>query len=390
MIMGGVSIFCMCGFTSLSYTNQESMKTKYLIIFLISVALFVSCSDKNGNVINVDVDEVSLEGQLVKIDVNEEKWPTWLLGDNIFARDYDFNLFCGKLTKTEWQTAEKVFTCGHGHNEFGLMALSQDKEGALYVIDRPIQGTKLISLTKIQNTDSIAAVKNQTKWEKYNLRQLPPFRMNGDDFLVMSDSTILVIGAPADDMHHVLAIINFKNQTVTPLDYWPEDGTPESLTEEKMISYTYGGGVHSNGKDRYLFWDDSAKHAFIFTIDGKKTNVLSSIYSDFIPMQGDPSIERIHCCADNEKIYLLYRNSNSKGIKMEKYNKKEPFPMGNTVEVYDWDGVKQQVIHLDRFGKVIMLSEDSNTLYLYSEEMSDGSDPYIYSYDLSSLKKYAK
>ncbi|MDO4959045.1 MAG: hypothetical protein Q4E68_07315 [Prevotellaceae bacterium] len=65
---------------------------------------------------------------------------------------------------------------------------------------------------------------------------------------------------------------------------------------------------------------------------------------------------------------------------------KDPFPMGNTVEVYDWDGVKQQVIHLDKFGQSIKLSEDGKTLYLYSGWMSNGSDSYIYSYDLSSLK----
>jgi len=56
---------------------------------------------------------------------------------------------------------------------------------------------------------------------------------------------------------------------------------------------------------------------------------------------------------------------------------KDPFSIGNTIEVYDWDGVKQQVIHLDKIGKVIMLSEDSKILYLYSDYMQDGSDAYI-------------
>lgn len=358
------------------------MKIEKALLFIIGITPFFSCSDRNGA-----VDEVFLEGQIVKYS-NERIWPKWMIGDDIYARDHDFSLFSGKLTKSEWQKAEKVFICGHGHNEFGLMTLSQDNDGALYVLDNPIEGGKLVSLTKILHADNIANIKDPTKWEKYNLRQLPPFLRNGDTFVVISDSTILVTGTPANDMHHVLSIINFKNQTFTPLDYWPDDGTPENLVERKWIVYTSGSGVKGNGKDRFLYWDDSGKLAFIFTIDGEKTNILSHIYSDRLPIpkiDKTPSTERIHCCSDNENIFLLYKNSNSKGEKKEKYDMKDPFPMGNTVEVYNWNGEKKRVIHLDKYGRTIMLSKDSKTLYLYSEYMQDGSDPYIYSYDLSSL-----
>ena len=359
------------------------MKIKYLIIFLISVTSFSSCSDKNSA-----ITEVSLDGQLVKTDANEGKWPTWLLGDYIYARDYDYNLWRGKLTKTEWQKADTVFVRGRGHNEFGMMFLSQDNDESVYVLNCPGDAGVLVSLTKIQQSDNIATIKDPTTWEQYDLTQLPPFTQCGETFVVLSDSTILVTGAPANDLHHVLAIINFKDQTFIPLDYWPKDDTPEQLTEKKWLTYTSGSGVKSNGKDRFLYWDDSGKLAFIFTIDGNKTNILSQIYSDILPIGNNkaPSTESVHCCADNEKIYLLYMNSNSKGEKMEKFDPKDPFPMGNTVEVYNWDGVKQQVIHLDKYGRTLMLSKDSKTLYLYSEYMRDGSDPYIYSYDLSSLK----
>jgi hypothetical protein len=360
------------------------MKKKYLIILLIGITSFPSCSDKND-----DIRDVSLEGQIVKTDQNEGKWPKYLFRNNIYAVDREFNFFSGKLTATEWQKADTVFVCGHGHNEFGLMTLSQDNEGALYVLDLPVEGAKLLSLTKIQHSNNIATIKDPSKWEKYDLRQLPPFLQNGDTFVVLSDSTILVTGAPANDMHHVFSVINFKNLTVTPLDYWPDDGTPESMVEQKWITYTSGSGVAKNGKDRFLYWDDSGKLAFIFTIDGERTNILSYIYSDRIPIQGidnAPSTERIYCCVDNNRIYLLYKDSNSKGEKLKKFDMKDPFPMGNTVEVYDWDGVKQQIIHLDKYGRTIMLSKDGKTLYLYSEYMNDESDIYIFSYDLSSIK----
>ena len=365
-------------------------KKSILLLCLIGMVSFISCSDKSSAEF-----EVSLEGQLVKTDVNKGKWPKWMFGDDLYARDREWNIYVGKLTRTEWQKAEKVFACGNGQNEFGDMNLSQGNDGALYGIDchmedNMVYRNKLIALTKILHPDNITAMKNPDNWKKYDLTQLPPFELCGDRFVILSDSTILTVGTPLDDMHHIFSILNFKNQTVTPLDYWPNDSTPEVLDDEKLMVYTDGSGIQGNGKDRYLYWDNSGKLAFIFTIDGTKTNILNHIYSDRLPIPGiakTPSLERIHCCADNDRIYLLYKHSTIKGEIMEKYDLKDPFPWGNTVEVYDWGGVKQHIIHLDKFGQEIMISKDGKTLYLYSDYMQDGSDPYIYSYDISSLKE---
>jgi hypothetical protein len=363
------------------------MKAKNLIVLLIGMASFLSCSDRSGAEF-----EVSLEGQLVKTDVNKGKWPKWMFGDDIYALDHDWSLWCGKLTKTEWQKAEKVLVHGHGQNEFGDMVISQDDNGALYIMDHPFEenmgSLSLTSLTIIKHTDNIDAIKDPKNWEKYDLSKMP-FLLCGYKFEVLSDSTILTVGTPENDIYHIFSVFNFKNQTVTPLDYWPNDSTPKALDDEKLMVYTNGSGIKGNGKDRILYWDDSGKLAFIFTIDGPQTNILSHIYSDRLPIPGiakTPSLERIYCCADNERIYLLYKNLTSKGEKMEQFDMKDPFPMGNIVEVYDWDGVKQKIIHLDKYGDEIMLSKDGKTLYLYSGYLQDGSDPYIYSYDVGSLK----
>ena len=359
-------------------------KKSILFLCLIGLASFMSCSDKSSAEF-----EVSLEGQLVKIDANKGKWPKWMFGDNLYAVDHDWSVYSGKLTRTEWQKAEKVLVHGHGQNEFGDMVLSQDDDGALYVIDHPFEDDMasflLTSLTKIKQTENSTAIKDPNNWERYDLSKMP-FWLCGDQFVILSDSTILTIGTPKDDIHHIFSVVNFKNQTFTPLDYWPNDSTPEVLDEEKLIVYTQGSGINGNGKDRFLYWDDSGKFAFIFTIDGTKMNILNHIYSDRLPIAKTPPLERIHCCADNDRIYLLYKHSNSKGEIMEKLDMKDPFPWGNTVEVYDWDGIKQRVIHLDRLGQEIMLSKDSKTLYLYSAFIDDETEPYIYSYDLSFLK----
>lgn len=362
------------------------MKTKKLIVFLIGILPFFSCSEKNS----VEF-EVFLEGQLVKRDVNKSIWPKYKFADNIYAIDNDWNVCVGKLTKTEWQKAEKVFTKGHGQNEFGEMSLSQDQDGALYILDHPFEenmiSLSLISLTKIKNTDDIAAMKDPNNWERYDLSKMTSFYMGGNRFEVLTDSTLLVVGTSDSDPHHVFSIVNYKSQTFTPLDYWPNDSTPEALNGEKLMAYTAYCGLIGNGKGRFLYWiENKGKFAFIFTVGGTKTNILSQLYDDTIQISGKPKlpIERIHCCADNNRIYVLQKTLNSKGEKMEQLDMKDPFPYGNTVEVYDWDGVKQQIIHLDHLGQEIMLSKDGKTLFLDSGYNQDGSDPYMYSYDLTA------
>lgn len=95
------------------------------------------------------------------------------------------------------------------------------------------------------------------------------------------------------------------------------------------------------------------------------------------------STEVLACCADENRIYALLRDSDGMGTKLEEW--KNPFIFGNTIEVFDRDGVKKQVIHLDKYGQNIMLSEDNNTLYLISDYSEDTSEPFIYSYDLDDM-----
>ena len=63
-------------------------KKSILFLCLIGLASFMSCSDKSGAEF-----EVSLEGQLVKTDANKGKWPKWMFGDNLYARDREWNVY---------------------------------------------------------------------------------------------------------------------------------------------------------------------------------------------------------------------------------------------------------------------------------------------------------
>ena len=349
---------------------------KNLFWILLSV-LFCACSEQNVG------GEYFLRGQEVKFDsTNENLWPFLMVGDAMFGstNDGSLQIGVGKLTKNEWQKAEKISYTELEHGSFAegnkgeLFVLTQANLESMAVED------KLGSLIKIPNADNIANIKDQTKWEKHDLKQVQGIMPLSFPYAILSDTTILVAGQVTGDIKHMFSVIDFKNQKFSPLDYWPEDTTQTDM--ETFVRYVPNCGLYGNGKGKVLYKNRLAKIAFIFTIDGTKTNIVSNLNS-IKYKKGDPVRECWSCCVNDDRIYMLIRNSNIKGGK-ELNEFAELY--GNTIEVYDWDGVKQQVIHLDNYYQEIMLSADNKTLYLLHGRSADIIKPAIYSYDISNLE----
>ena len=352
---------------------------KNLFWILLSV-LFCACSEQDtGN-------EYFLRGQEVKIgSTNENLWPYILSGNTMFANGTEGIFYVGKLTPKEWQMSEKL-----NLDESEWPQLSQGNNGELLMLNMPESGSGsisngLTSLVKVPNANSIVDVKNQTKWKKYDLSKVSGFAPFCHPFVALSDTTILISGMIQNDIKHLFSIIDYKNQRLTHLDYWPEDSTFSDM--DICNRYSLNCSIFGNGKGKFMYKNFSAKDAFIFSIDGTHVNVLNKLYSyTYIP--GKFTIERLACCVNSDRIYMLVLNSNNKGEKIKESEAKEPhmYLFGNTVEVYDWDGVKQQVIHLDNYYQEIMLSGDGNTLYLLPGMTDEIIKPAIYSYNISNLE----
>ncbi len=346
---------------------------KNLFWILLSV-LFCACSEQ-------DVDgEFFLRGQEVKFDSgNEDLWPVYLYGQTLFACTGENIYYGGKLTRNEWQKAERISGAGT-NNALVWPAFSHGNNGELLMLDRPCPATfdagGFKSLIKVKNADNIAAIMDRTKWETYDMKDVYGFV--GGNHVALSDTTLLMLGMYKDDLKRVYAIYNLKNQTFIPLDYCP---IGKDLSDEEICMRFLTGNILGNGKDKMLYYNECAKFAFIFNVEGTKVNILKDLYSyTFVPTR---PTESLGCCANCERIYLLVRDTNIKG---EKCNEDDRFRYGNTVEVYDWDGIKHQVIHLDNYYREIMLSGDGNTLFLHPGMTGDIIKPALYSYDISNLK----
>ena len=351
------------------------MKRIHYYTVLLFVTLLYSCFEHSDSAIN----EVFIEGKEVKIDTaNMYMGPKVLCADVLYAWNTDFH--GGKLSNGKWQKADRLLASGSGHDEFGYMIMSISNDRVLHVLNRSWTGSKYLSLVKIPHGDSIPAVKDKTKWERFDLKQMPLFSPNSKNFIVLSDSTILIAGTPYNDIKHIFSIIDFKNQKVSTLDYWPADEM-KCDDRKKNKLFTENSYILGNKKGKYLYQNNYIRNAFIFTFDGTTTKIISRLYS--YSFGEKRSTEVLACCADENRIYVLLRDSDGKGTKLEEW--KNPFIFGNTIEVFNWDGVKQQVIHLDEYGQNIMLSKDNKTLYLFSDYSEDISEPFIYSYDLDAI-----
>ena len=350
---------------------------KNLFWILLSV-LFCACSEQNVG------GEYFLRGQEVKYDsANENLWPECIYGDAMIARSPNMNYYVGKITKDEWQKNE-IFLKNDEKNEVEFPNFFQGNNGELFLLNQPQSGMKLSSLTKIQNANNAADILDQKKWETYDLKKMQGMMYVASSSAVLSENSILTAINDTNDIKRLFSILDFKNQKTIPLDYWSKDESPNDMV--RWYNNVANCTILGNGKGHFLYKNHSAKDAFIFNIKGTHVNVLDTLYSYSYP-PGKFTIERLSCCANNDRIYMLILDSNNKGEKLKESDTQEPHPylFGNTVEVYDWDGVKQQVIHLDNYAQRIMLSGDGNTLFLFAQT-DEIIKPAIFSYDISNLK----
>lgn len=359
----------------------------YVIFFYIIANIIVSC----GTNIEGIVCDVSIIAQKVNIDsADSYKFPKILVNNILVSGKEDH--YSSILSGINCQKADTLFRFGKGHNEFQHVSFGRGVDGSLLLLNCPLRGNKIISLTAMY-PDSIGVMSNVNKWQKYDLLNLPAFRFTSQKIVAISDSTILLAGAPYHAIGHIFSIIDFFNQKVYPLEYWPEDDVKcDSIVKHAI--YTNNSSLFGNGQGRYLYQCNDERFAFIFSIKGNKVadvKELFSVHPDYSVdrtkenyIYNSISPEALECTANSNNIYALLRDSDRKGARLTKW--KNPYVFGNVVVVYDWDGNKVKTICLDKYGQDVFVTDDNKTLYLFTKDyFEDDSKPEIWAYDLSGL-----
>ena len=343
------------------------------------------------------VKTVSLRGTRVEIPQEcLDKSPTLLINDILISKSHN-GYVNSTLTPQKWSGLNTFIN----KNDYQIPILAKGTDNSLMIFDTPAmtvvedastEGT-LSSLTVIKETNSINDIKDKTKWMKYDLTKVPAFS-SGISLVSLPNNSVLIVGAPFFSTKNIFSIIDYKNQKVTPLKYWPNDGV-KCASHPKRRVYTDDALLYGNGKGHFLYQCEWSRFAFIFSIEGKNVNVIKELFTDYPKYKSDEQelnfefepgarpTQGLYTAANNDKIYMLLKDSDRKGNKLQ--TREDPYIYGNTVIEYDWEGNKKRTIHLDHYGQKTLLSDDNKTLYLLTGGYSENIVPKIWSYDISNL-----
>ena len=371
-------------------------------VFTLIVSVFVSLPSWAGDT-DKNVRGVKLTGKEVKNNISD--WgifPKHQIGNKLIAvGDNWTNYYCSELTDKELTKEELFVKIGDADNElnsFDKFAKRPDNSICVlnYAGDYIVQ---LKDIVIIPSSKSVADMKDNSSWKRYDLSRIKDnFSCKGEHFCSLSDSTILLFGIPLDNRRHVFSIMDYKNQKVIPLDFWPEDGVDVSDFAKYDI-YSKYSELYGNGKGRFLYKSGRARYLFVFTIDkDNKVNVVKDLYKVYPEYKGvdewnarllSPRSEEECVAVGENNICVLFVDSDPDGrfygkMSLENYSSQI---YGNVVELFDWDGNKKNVLYLDHYGQRIFLSDDGKKLYLFSDNngLQTPKEPYIWVYDISNL-----
>lgn len=355
---------------------------KNLLVFFCIVITSCTSMLEKYNVI------VELNGKKIETDSSYIGAYPQLLCDNLLFSKYRKNHYAActnMLSENKILESKPILNIGNGPFEFHEISLTK-KGNSIFVLDGEITGNKLNSLTEIPLSNNKDSITSPSSWKIFTLKDISSLRYASNSYVVLSDSTLLLPGAPFTEIGHLFSIIDYKKQKIKTLDFWPSDDVDcDSLVKHSV--YTDNCKIFSNEKGHYLYVCGEERFAFIFTIDNRKINILKELYNVYPNYKdvgnGNYNLEkrspkRLKADVNNEHIFTFLIEQDIEGNSVDDSRLAR---FGNTIEVYNWEGEHIKTIKLDHFGKNIKIFNDNKCLLLFSENPNTG-DPEIWKYDI--------
>lgn len=348
--------------------------------FVFVPALCISLSIYAGDLSNSTSSEIPVVGRKINVSVmNKQRLPLLIANNQLITRSsLSGEIYASSLTSEKWSGGILVIPAKSNSPAVEPKFVAKGVDKSLLILDAVDVRSRLQSLTVIKNANSVSDIKSASNWKQYDLSKITPVRFeNWHNFVSLSDSTILLATTPWNDVHHLFSIIDYKNASIQPLDYLPEDGSKCNDTTRVSV-YSMESGVYNNHHGRFLYRAGYARLAFIFTIEDNKIKVIKELYSDYPDYIDNKSngcflfrktgrVFPLESAVNDNRIYVLNKDFDKKGNRISGV---ESVSYGNIIEEFDWDGNMIRRLRLDEFGQDIMLSEDGKTLYLFSSDYS--------------------
>ena len=229
-------------------------------------------------------------------------------------------------------------------------------------------------------------VREYSRWETYDL-QWTGRLFSGDDFVRLSDDTILLLGAPFGSKS-LLTVLDLDTRTVETVPYWIEDGKDVPDFPKQSV-YTVNSNIFLNN-DRLLYSAGEGRYLELTDIspDGHigDRKLIYGIYPNYSSKDGmNYRIEKP--CYRGMDVYAteryIYVRLNSAETGFDDY-KGYPWYYYDEVEVYDWEGNFKECIQTDiPFGSMAVTGDD-RTLYVQTMDMAT-AEPMIVRYDIEKV-----
>ena len=290
-------------------------------VFSLIVSVFVSLHLWAGDT-DKNVRGVKLTGKELKYNVsNVEIQTKFQVGNNIIAFDFD-NYYCTELTDTELTKQELLSRRGdNGLSVSSIVRFAKGLDNSMLALNETDR-MELKEMIVIPHSKNHADMANPLLWKRYDLSQFKGFFSNSECFVPLPDNKILIAGTQKDDARHILSIIDYKNQKLIPLNYWPEDGI-EVPDVVKSLVYTNYSDLYGNGKGRFVYRADKNRYSFVFSVDkDNNVNVIKDLYKEYSkytvengtnPLTLSRNTEELRLAVNENNIYVLLVDSDPEG-----------------------------------------------------------------------------
>lgn len=230
---------------------------------------------------------------------------------------------------------------------------------------------------------------NASDWKTVSIDSfVKPFFWEDCAIVEMNEDSVILVGTRYGTDMSILSIIDFRNQQLIGLDYWPDDGYSGPAFPKRNL-YSANSRLFSNGCGKYLFITGANRNAFIFSLDGNHVVIEHQLYErpikyeaadDGMNFNYSPEKEGLRVYATPQAVYCLLIGLNEDGEVATDFNESNS---GNRVEIYDWNGNLTRRLKLMSPASAIIV-DDSNRYILTQSMKSDDEtgQPIFIKYDL--------
>lgn len=356
---------------------------RHIISIIFSCTLLASCGGKQEQLPDwSQIPVTNVTGIEYKINTDYFYFinPLQVYGDNIGIGNVYSGIYNYGVAQFRGDSAvmiEGICRRGQGPGEFIYSSFGVKNDSTLLILSRNGGGPRAMFEVPMNPYPDM----NYKTWKTYGMDRINQkdgtgLRISGNDFIYLGDSRILFTGTPYSEENHIFTVLDYKTQTYTPLEYWPEDNY-EGPDAPKSSFYTVNSKLLNSGK-RFAYRCGDGKFAFIFEIDGKKVKVIRTLFDEKPKYRAKD--DKINFGVKHTNFLRLAANDKyicamplEKNIDGEKKGRWIECRYGNEIYVFDWDGNPVKHLILDHIGIAIGMLQKENTLLLAEETKEGGT-----------------